>query len=247
MKKLLLAARLCLLTLVFSLGVGMGVGTALAHGGPEVSVKPLAPKAGSEITVNGSDLGANSTIEVRLIGTNVNVALGEVVGDDDGAFTVKYTLPTDLRPGTYQIEAKGAESATTQITVGATSVAVQPTPTPAPQPATTAAQNPVPTSAINMAKAEATQVVPTAPAVTISSEGPNPAPTVVAQPNPAPAEANQTQPKPTVQTAELTSMTLTNEARERPFGETLILVAVFGIIASGGILFARTARKVSNP
>lgn len=98
----------------------LGGRTAAADGGTAVSVKPLIPKPGDVITVKGDRLGANSQVEVRVLGPGgVNIDLGEVKADAAGDFTAEFTLPASLAVGTYQIQAKGAETVTTQITVKA--------------------------------------------------------------------------------------------------------------------------------
>ena len=100
---------------------------ALADGGKGVTVQPLTPKPGEVITVKGDLLGPNSTVEVRIIGTGVDIDLGEVQADEEGDFTAQFRIPADLAPGTYQLQATGAESATTAITVIAASAAEMPT------------------------------------------------------------------------------------------------------------------------
>lgn len=96
----------------------LGGGTASADGGTGVSVKPLTPRPGEVITVKGDRLGANSEVEVRVIGPGgVNIDLGEVKADAEGDFTAEFTLPANLAVGTYQVQARGAETATTQVTV----------------------------------------------------------------------------------------------------------------------------------
>ena len=114
----LFAALLAVVALaLFSAGV------ALADGGKGVAVQPLTPKPGDVITVKGDLLGPNSTVEVRIIGTGVDIDLGEVQADAEGDFTAQFRVPADLAPGNYQVQAKGAESATTTITVIAASEA----------------------------------------------------------------------------------------------------------------------------
>jgi len=97
--------------------LALSPGLALAHGERGVTVEPLTPKPDQTITVNGELLGPNSEVEVRVIGNGMNMSLGEVKADEEGDFTEKFRLPANLKPGTYQIEATGKESATTQITV----------------------------------------------------------------------------------------------------------------------------------
>ena len=114
MKRVALLASLLMAVALFA----SGSGSALADGGKGVKVKPLQPKPGDVITVQGDLLGPNSTVEVRVIGPGgVNIDLGEVQANDEGDFTAQFTLPANLAVGTYQVQAKGAESATTEITV----------------------------------------------------------------------------------------------------------------------------------
>ena len=154
------------LLLALGLSYALGAGVARADGAKGVSVQPLTPKPGDVITVKGDLLGANSTVEVRIIGTSVDIDLGEVPADAGGDFSAQFRVPVDLGPGDYQVQAKGAESATAEITV------------------------------LGAGTAEAGGMQEAAPVL-----------------------------------------------RERPFGESLILVALFGLLAAGGIFFARTAHE----
>lgn len=155
----LLAAAIALAALL-----ALNGGVALADGVKNVAVNPLTPRPGDVITVKGGLLGANSTVEVRVIGAGVDIDLGEVTADGEGDFTQQFRLPADLAPGRYQVRAAGAESAATEITVLATG-----------------------------------------------------------------ATASATEPGMV-------------EARERPLGQVIGLVALFGVLAGLGLFFARTAR-----
>ena len=104
--------------IVFVLSVELATwGVALATGGTSVAVQQLTPKPGQEITVKGESLGANSQVDVVLTGSGRRVDLGTVAADGTGDFTATFTLPADLPPGTYQLQATGTERATTQLTV----------------------------------------------------------------------------------------------------------------------------------
>lgn len=97
-----------------------GGGAALAHGDKGVTAQPLTPKPGEVMTVKGEGLGAEgakSQVEVRIIGMGVDIDLGEVETDDTGDFTAQFRVPADLKPGTYQLQAKGVETATIELTV----------------------------------------------------------------------------------------------------------------------------------
>lgn len=114
MKRIMLATAMLAIAALYLLGSVV----AHADGGKGVAVKPLTPKPGDVITVKGDLLGPNSEVEVRVIGPGgVNIDLGEIRADAEGDFTAEFTLPANLAVGTYQIQARGAETATTQITV----------------------------------------------------------------------------------------------------------------------------------
>lgn len=154
--------------------VTLAPGVAMADGGRGVKAQPLTPQPGDVITVKGDLLGPNSEVEVRIVGSGVDVDLGAVKADAEGDFTARFRLPADLEPGTYQVLAKGTETATTEITV----VARAAEPATAGAPAVSADMMPV---------------------------------------------------------------------RERPLGETIGLVALFGILAGLGLFLARTARTGTAP
>ncbi len=115
MKRLhtLFASSVALLTLQLAL---LGE-SSLADGTTGVSVQQLTPKPGQEITVKGDSLVANSQIEVILTGNGIRADLGNVRADANGDFVTQFQLPDNLEPGTYQLQAAGVESATTQLTV----------------------------------------------------------------------------------------------------------------------------------
>src|SRR5262249_59159025 len=118
--------------------------------------------------------GAKSQVEVRIIGMGVDIDLGEAEAGDDGDFRAQFRVPSDLKPGSYQLQAKGAETATIEITVVVASSAEQP--------------------------AAAAAEPPAAAAAPAMSEVP---------------------------------------VRERPLWETIGLVALFGVLAGLGLVFAR--------
>lgn len=143
-------------------------GAARADGGKGVVVSPLNPKPGDEITVKADRVGADTEVEVRLVGRGVDLDLGEFKSDDEGDFTARLRLPTDLAPGTYQVRVVGPEPVATSISV-------------------------------------------------VAAGG---AGTSTAQP-----------------------MAAESPVRERPLGETIGLVALFGGLAGLGLFFAQTAQQ----
>lgn len=158
-----------LLTIALALGaLLLASGAARADGGTGVVVGPLNPKPGDQITIKADRVGANTVMEVRLVGRGVDLDLGEFKTDDEGDFTARLRLPADLAPGTHQVRVVGPEPVATSISVvaagGVDASTVQPT----------AAEPPV---------------------------------------------------------------------RERPLGETIGLVALFGVLAGLGLFFAQTAQR----
>lgn len=111
------ARRAILTSMLAIILVALVAGVAWADGGKEVAVKPLSPKAGETITVQGEGLSADTEVEVLLTGQGTEVDLGEVQTDGDGHFTTEFDLPEDLEAGTYELTATGEEEATTQVTV----------------------------------------------------------------------------------------------------------------------------------
>lgn len=89
---------------------------ALGHG-ESVTVQPTSAKAGDTVTITGAGLGASRDVDITLSGTGVTVKLGHADSDADGAFTEKFKLPADLRPGQYLITAEGKETATADLTI----------------------------------------------------------------------------------------------------------------------------------
>lgn len=110
------SARSIVLLVTIAL-LAIGAPGALADGARGVVVKPLTAKPGDTITVKGDQLGAGSTVEVRVIGAGTDIDLGEVKADAEGDFSAEFRLPADLPPGTYTVKATGTESATTQLTI----------------------------------------------------------------------------------------------------------------------------------
>lgn len=111
-------AQRFILTSTFALVlVALMAGAAWADGGKEVAVKPLSPKAGETITVQGEGIGANTEVEVLLTGQGTEVDLGEVQTDGEGHFTTEFDLPENLEAGTYELTATGEEEAATQVTI----------------------------------------------------------------------------------------------------------------------------------
>ena len=55
--------------------------------------------------VNGTNLGTDLTIQVNLVNSDAAVFLGEALCNGHGDFSQTYTLPPNLTPGVYTIQA----------------------------------------------------------------------------------------------------------------------------------------------
>lgn len=189
--RILLLASVLALMLVAS-------GPVWADGAKGVKVSPLTPKPDEAITVNGEVLGPNSNVEVRIIGSGVDEKLGEAQADAEGDFTKEFRLPADLKPGTYQIQATGEETATTQITVRE-------------GPAGSAAREEQPSDEAAIDEAGADEG---AAAEEEDAAGKD-----------AAAEEGEMGSEPVIE--------------QRPLGQSIGLVALFGVLAALGLFFAQ--------
>lgn len=101
---------------------------ALAHGGATIVVEPTLAPAGGQITITGSEMEPGEEWSLTLEGISSSIPLGQasVTGEgEEGGFTVTLTLPADIKPGSYIVQAvtPEGESASAEITITATSEA----------------------------------------------------------------------------------------------------------------------------
>lgn len=87
-------------------------GPALAHGGAEVAVT-RRPYAGGPIEIEGTDFeeGELVTLELRKEG-QAPVLLGSVPVEAGGTFAVTFHVPTEVRPGLYELLATVEDEST---------------------------------------------------------------------------------------------------------------------------------------
>lgn len=97
---------------VLALSLLAAPGLAFAHG-EEVGVEPSQAKHGDVITVSGKGFSADETLTLALEGLRGRVNLGEVKTGPDGTFSVKFTIPEEATPGTYQLKVAGADETVT--------------------------------------------------------------------------------------------------------------------------------------
>ena len=84
--------------------------TVSAHGGEprlELSAERLNP--GATLEIRGVNFDLEIMVKLSLVGTNVEKALGEIMTDPEGGFTLVILLPADLPEGTYRIRAVSDE------------------------------------------------------------------------------------------------------------------------------------------
>ena len=85
-------------------------GRVMAHGNPEIGVKPNPAPAGSTITIEGQEFEENDEISLTLEGISGSLPLATAMADAEGSFHVEVTLPEAAAPGTYQIKAEGSDA-----------------------------------------------------------------------------------------------------------------------------------------
>ena len=92
-----------IIVIVFSLFI---VPVASAHNTVprvEISMERLHP--GEVVDVRGVSFGMDDSVNLSIIGTGVDISLGEILANAEGEFTHIAVLPTDLVEGTYYFRA----------------------------------------------------------------------------------------------------------------------------------------------
>ena len=78
------------------------VSSASAHSTePRVEISIERTNPGAVVDVRGVSFGMDDSVTLSLIGTGVDVPLGEILANAEGEFTHIVVLPTDLVEGTY--------------------------------------------------------------------------------------------------------------------------------------------------
>ena len=100
--------RLLTIATALLLLAAMAPSAGAQPGPPSVSVDPSAGVAGEEVTVSGSGFIDDDCVDVRLVDGEESRLLATAFPDSgSGSFTVEATIPTDVAPGGYAIEAVG--------------------------------------------------------------------------------------------------------------------------------------------
>lgn len=99
------------LATLFSIGLA---GVALAHGGPGITITPNSAMPGDTVDVTAAAVSSpGGDITITVIGNGVNDVLPMQKASDDGDFEGKVTIPSNLVPGSYQLEVKGDKAGLT--------------------------------------------------------------------------------------------------------------------------------------
>lgn len=90
-------------------GVLMGMipvqGIKAHEGGPQLYLNHYEALVGHTLTVNGANLGTDLMVQIMLVSNDATVFLGEALCDGHGDFTKTFTLPSNLAPGIYTLQA----------------------------------------------------------------------------------------------------------------------------------------------
>ena len=119
--------------------IAVPVGIARAHGEPIIAVEPPIVAAGAQIGVTGTEMEPGEVFTVSLEGLSGSIPLGEATAtgeEDEGGFTVTFTIPADATPGSYTVSAAAEDGDTTtaDLTVTAPSESASAAPAMAQEP-----------------------------------------------------------------------------------------------------------------
>ncbi len=119
--------RQLFVSLTIAAGIALlPLASALAHGEPVISVQPSIVAAGGQITVTGSEMEPGEAFTLTLENAMTSVPLGEAIAtgeEEEGGFTMEFTIPLDIEPGTYSVvcTAEDGDSTTADLEITAPS------------------------------------------------------------------------------------------------------------------------------
>ena len=97
--------RYFLFAIVFILALSF-VQSTHAHGGePRLEISAERMNPGGVVDVRGVSFGMEESVTLALIGSGVEISLGELIADAEGGFRHIAMLPSDLVEGTYYFRA----------------------------------------------------------------------------------------------------------------------------------------------
>ena len=96
--------------------------SVLAHGQPVIDVQPAMAPAGGEITITGMEMEPGEVFMITLESTTSTTVLGEATASgegEDGGFTARFTIPTNVVPGSFKVraETEAGEVAFSELTI----------------------------------------------------------------------------------------------------------------------------------
>lgn len=91
------------LALLALLLVSPSVPSALAHEEGVIRLSAERVPVGSEIEIEGEEMGEEVRLKLRLEGALETHDLEEVVSDEEGTFLITITLPDAVAPGRYRV------------------------------------------------------------------------------------------------------------------------------------------------
>jgi hypothetical protein len=86
---------------------------------PQITLNPTSASAGDKLTVNGTGFGVMVDIFVYFAGNEVYI-LGDIATDSSGSFESSFLVPSDISPGSYDVEVEDDDgnAATIKLEVG---------------------------------------------------------------------------------------------------------------------------------
>jgi hypothetical protein len=81
---------------------------------PAITLNPASASAGEEVTINGTGFGVLVGLFVYFAGNEVYI-LGDNATDGSGSFESSFLVPSDVSPGSYDVEAEDDDGNTADI------------------------------------------------------------------------------------------------------------------------------------
>jgi hypothetical protein len=130
------------------LGFALWQGPALGGAGPSYTVTPNPAQPGDELTLVGeSCIDETVLASLYIADDEMAIAGGQTESSVDGSWTLTMTVPADVEPGTYYINAT-CNDPNQPYTLGTVDVQIgEPDPDPEPEPEPEPAPEPAPSAA----------------------------------------------------------------------------------------------------
>ncbi len=111
--------------LAIALALLIGATAAQAHGNPVLKVDPVMVAVGATISCDGSQMEPDLEFTITLERAGKSITLGKATAkkdkpdDAEAMFSQTFTIPSDLKPGSYQVRATSpdGDTATADLSV----------------------------------------------------------------------------------------------------------------------------------